>query len=244
MSDKVANLPERLRVVGATDLERRLLAAAAREEPSPEMRQRMAAAIGISAGAIGAAATSSALSAGTAGAKAAGSSLLLPWLSASALVLTVAGVAIGVRLWSAPAAPPPRAHGPAVTSPAPLPAAPAAPAVAPVVAAPEPAAPPAVPHRRAASPSGDLGEQIALIDKARTAVASSAGERALELLRRYQDRYPTGSFRPEAAALRIEALAKLGRMSEARSLAQRFVAEHGASPLAARVARVAGLATP
>ncbi len=42
--------PERLRVVGATDLEKRLLAAAAGETPSPELRRRMARAVGVAAG--------------------------------------------------------------------------------------------------------------------------------------------------------------------------------------------------
>ena len=73
----------------------------------------------------------------------------------------------------------------------------------------------------------------------------SAGDarRALELLRGYRDKYPSGSFRPEATAIRIEALAKLGRQAEARALAERFVAEHRGSLLAARVAMV-GLAAP
>jgi hypothetical protein len=45
-------------------------------------------------------------------------------------------------------------------------------------------------------------------------------------------------------ALRIQALAKLGRMAEARALAERFVAEHRGSPLASRVAREVGLSAP
>jgi outer membrane protein assembly factor BamD (BamD/ComL family) len=86
-----------------------------------------------------------------------------------------------------------------------------------------------------------LSEQIALIDSARAAVASGAGERALGLLRQYRDKYPAGSFRPEAFALQVEALVKAGRNAEARALAERFVAEHAGTPLAKRVARIAGL---
>ena len=43
-------------------------------------------------------------------------------------------------------------------------------------------------------------------------------------------------------ALRIEALDHLGRVTQARALAQRFIAVHGDSPLADRVARITGLA--
>ena len=73
------------------------------------------------------------------------------------------------------------------------------------------------------------------------AMAAGADRRALETLRHYRDRYPAGSFRPEASALEIEALMKLGRADEARALAERFVAQHRGSLLARRVADVAGL---
>ena len=73
-------------------------------------------------------------------------------------------------------------------------------------------------------------------------MSAGAGRRALEILRRYQDKYPAGSFRPEATALKVEALMKLGREAEARAIAERFVAEHRGSLLARRVAEIAGLA--
>ena len=98
----------------------------------------------------------------------------------------------------------------------------------------------ASPRSRAAT-GGDLGDQVAFIDSARAAMSGGGYQRALETLRRYQDKYPTGSFRPEANALKIEALMKLGREVEARALAERFVAEHRGSLLARRVADVAGL---
>jgi outer membrane protein assembly factor BamD (BamD/ComL family) len=100
-----------------------------------------------------------------------------------------------------------------------------------------------VPRSRPVASAG-LSDQIALIDAARAAVSSGAGERALTLLRQYRDKYPAGSFRPEARVLQIEALMKLGRGAEARPLAERFVAEHRGSPLADRAARVAGLSPP
>ena len=78
----------------------------------------------------------------------------------------------------------------------------------------------------------------------RAAISASAGERALDLLRQYQEKYQGGTFAPEAAALKIEALAKLGRAAEARSGAERFRAQYGESPQTDRVLRAAGLAAP
>ena len=73
-------------------------------------------------------------------------------------------------------------------------------------------------------------------------MSSGANRRALEALRRYEESYPGGSFRPEVTALKVEALVKLGRDDEARAIAQRFVAENRGSLLAGRVAELAGLA--
>jgi hypothetical protein len=245
MTRRTEDIPERLRVVGATDLERRLLGAAAAEEPSPELSSRMAAAIGISTAAIGTMAGTAAVETAAATAKATTSaSAFLPWISAGVVVFGVAGVLVGARVWmpSAPATPPaaPTAVAPATKPAVPVVTEQAAPAAT-VEAGPAEAAPPAAHRRPAGSKAADLGEQIALIDGARTALRAGEGDRALESLRRYHDKYPAGSFHPEAAALRIEALAKLGRTSEARALADRFIAEHRGSPLADRVARLTRL---
>jgi outer membrane protein assembly factor BamD (BamD/ComL family) len=99
-------------------------------------------------------------------------------------------------------------------------------------------------NQPATAGGSDLREQIAVLDSARAAMAANADGRALETLRRYQDKYPAGSFRPEAAALKIEALVKLGRHAEARALAERFDSDYGQGPLAERVAQIAGLAQP
>ena len=79
----------------------------------------------------------------------------------------------------------------------------------------------------------------ALIDAARAAVKGGSSERALVLLRRYDSSYPGGAFRPEALALRIEALDQDGRRAEAQALARDFLARYPHSPVAERVARVA-----
>jgi len=192
------------------------------------------AAVGVTAGAM------KTLAAGTAISKAAaGTNVLWPWVSAGMVSLVVAGTVVGTRVRHAPPPPQPRVMPAAVPAPMPAP-----------VVAPEPAAaiemPPSPPgpNRRthAAVTTSELADQIGSIDAARDALAKGADRAAMEILRRYQDRYPAGSFRPEATALKVEALVKLGRQAEARALAERFVAEHRGSLLAARVAALAGLA--
>jgi hypothetical protein len=96
-------------------------------------------------------------------------------------------------------------------------------------------------HDRSTS---DLSEEIARMDAARGAMAAGSHARALDMLRRYESEYPAGNFRPEATALRVECLVKLGRTSEARSLAERFVRQHRGSRLAERVAQLAGIEAP
>ena len=95
-------------------------------------------------------------------------------------------------------------------------------------------------HAPAGTAPSDLRGEIALIDAARNAVTHASCARALALLDRYEASYPTGTFRPEATVLRVEALSGLGRAAEARVLARRFMAVHPDSPLAARVSRQAG----
>jgi hypothetical protein len=243
MKQSHGNRPERLRVVGETDLERRLLEAAAHEQPSPELSKRMARAIGVSPTSIETPADGTAAGSNTASGAGLGSGWpsVLPWIAAAVLGLAVTGAIVGTRLStrpvrqerpSLPTVPPPGVTQPTV----PLEIAPAAETQR---GAPLPAR-----RNQPAKTASDLREQIALLDSARTAMAANADGRALETLRRYQDKYPAGSFRPEAAALKIEALVKLGRRAEARALAERFNSDYGKGPLAERVARIAGFAQP
>ncbi len=94
-------------------------------------------------------------------------------------------------------------------------------------------------RRHAAPPArpSDLRAEIALLDAARAAAAAGDGARALTLLRRYDATFPAGTFRPESAALQIEALARLGQTDRARALGRAFIAAHPDSPLVARVQR-------
>lgn len=241
-------LPSQLRVVGATDLERRLLDAGARELPSVELTRRMRQGLGISliAGAATAASATTAQAATAAGAGSAAPAVAWSAISIGVLALAVTGAVVGVRSTAAHHA---STRAPAVL-PVSLPAAPApleAPPAADPVTAPAAAR---IVHRGAsrhhavvAASQSDLRAEIALVDAARSAVAASANERALALLERYEGSYPRGTFRPEVAALRIEALAHLGRAVQARALAQKFIAVHADSPLADRVARITGLST-
>ena len=227
--------PKRLTVVGATDLERSLLQAARRERPSPELTARMAAGLGIS---VGAALTAVAAPAAAAAPVAAAKTTLTAWLVAGAFAAAVAtGVVVAQR---SPATEPtapvkkmsvavPAAHDDEAPSAAPVTAAAHEKRVEKTRRRPAPAP----------APAGDLRDQIALIDAARTAVKAGATERALVLLRRYETSYPGGAFRPEALALRIEALAEGGRAAEARPLAREFLARYPQSPLSDRVARAA-----
>jgi len=104
--------------------------------------------------------------------------------------------------------------------------------------------PPAAQHGRTSANASDLTDQIAALDAARGALATGDANGALALVRKYQTQYPTGAFRPEAAAIKIEALVKAGRTAEAKNLAEKFETSFGAGPLADRVARLAGLSKP
>ena len=214
MSDRRGDSSERLLDSDATDLERRVLRAAGKGGPSPEMSALMARALGVSV------VTPATMGAATKAAAAGGSAAGWPWAVGGVICLSVVGALVVGGPWTA-SRPHSRPPGPAVSQP--------------VAPSPAPAA------VGAAFPVHDLQAEIDLLDAARTAIAARAGARALALLRRYEHRYPTGSFRPEAAALRVEALVQLGRDGEARALAERFVAEHRDSLLSERVAAMAGL---
>lgn len=255
MSNTEHDLPERLSGAGASPLEQRLLKAAGSELPSVELSERMARAIGISLPAAGLA-TLAGSKAVAAAPKAAGASALVPWISGVLAAAVVTGAWVATR--SSATAPPADPVG-AVSStpsrvvalPTATPSAEATPADAPPRAdeapsksetegAPSAVAPAASPRARSATSATELAAQIALVDSARAALAAGGAARALSRVRDYQADYPNGAFRPEVAAIKIEALMKLGRKSEARALAERFASSYGPGPLADRVARLVG----
>jgi hypothetical protein len=233
------SIPEPLRNAGATDFERRLLRAAVNEMPSAELTERMALALGVPAVALGAGANTTI---GAGSAKAAGTAMLWTWIAGGGVILALAGAFLSSHFSGSRASAPPAP--PAVLRAAP-PEPPPSPAAEKTTAAslPPVAATSPSPRRRAVAGPADLAAQIAMLDTARSALASADYTRTLATLRRYQDRFPSGSFRPEATALTVEALFKAGRRVEARALAEKFMSEHEHehSPLADRVARIVGL---
>jgi hypothetical protein len=222
--------PERMRASNATKLERRLLSAGGGELPSPELTNRMRQAVGLSAaGTAGASATALAAT------KSAG----LAWISAGIIAAAIVGGATGVwtsyRRTVAARTPAPAATECAVSPSAET--APSAAVAAPLAARPDRPRSHLAVVASAASSRGDLRDEIALVDEARTALREQAPRRALALLHRYVAAYPSGTFGPEAEALRVQALDDSGQHRLAQSLAREFVSRHPGSPLAERVRR-------
>lgn len=87
----------------------------------------------------------------------------------------------------------------------------------------------------ASAPSDALDREIARVEAARAALASSETARTLRLLDSYDRDFPRGAFSVEVSVLRIEALARAGRVDEARRLGSRFLAEHHEGAFARRV---------
>lgn len=102
----------------------------------------------------------------------------------------------------------------------------ASPEVAPAVEAPPSAAP---------TPAATLSEEVALLDDAVAALRRGEGAAALLMLDRYDRKFPQGVLNPEATVARIEALVAIGDLARARTIAARFLAANGDSPLAHRV---------
>ncbi len=247
--------PDRLRKLGGNDLERRLLNAAAEEKPTAELSQRMASTFGASLDKLARGGSGGGTSAGPTAGKAAtgvgaGSSGPLLWVALASVALV--GAIVGVREWTRA---PHRDNPTQALTPEPSTAVPAAPETAkpasalpasnsaPVPGVPDDLAPARSRRGREAS-SQDLREQISIVDGARVALSTGSAARALDLLRQYQEKYPAGLFRPEAAAIKVEAMVKLGKLSEARELAARFAAEFGEGALADRVARIVQQSRP
>ncbi len=89
-------------------------------------------------------------------------------------------------------------------------------------------------------PSGpDLREEIRLLDLARTAIQRQKPVEALASLKTYTNRFSAGSFKQEASVLRMQALAQLGDMSRASSMAKQFVESNPDSPYVGHAARIA-----
>jgi hypothetical protein len=85
------------------------------------------------------------------------------------------------------------------------------------------------------APRATLGEEARLIREANAALRDGDATRALTLADAHARAYPSGVLAEERAVLRVFALCKLGRITEARSDGARFVATY---PGSAHVPRV------
>lgn len=85
--------------------------------------------------------------------------------------------------------------------------------------------------------SSSLAEQIALLDRARAALARGRVADALRDVSAYQSRFGAGAFAQEAAVLRVQALARAGRKDEAHDEASAFARKYPKSPHASQVSR-------
>lgn len=197
-----------------SEFEQNLLGALRLERPSPELEQRMRAAIGLGAippsaptAAPPPVAAPAAKTFGTWGALAAGSIVAAVIVSGGALL----GREEAPPVDEAPPpsavehAPPSQPSGPEPISASDLPTESEAPAVI------DPSTSKGRPRgnaNSAAPSSASLREEIRLIDAARLAVKNDDAARAIGILDQYARRFPDGTFKQEARVLRSEALKK------------------------------------
>jgi hypothetical protein len=87
----------------------------------------------------------------------------------------------------------------------------------------------------AAGPSGQLGEELALLSDVRSNIQDGAAARALEQLNQYEARFGQPILGMEADALRVDALCKVGQREAAQQRARAFQNEWPGSPLQRRV---------
>ncbi|HEY4159294.1 MAG TPA: hypothetical protein VGM29_14400 [Polyangiaceae bacterium] len=90
------------------------------------------------------------------------------------------------------------------------------------------------------SPKPTLTDELKQIEAARAAFGRGDFAAALSALDRYERAYPAGSFRPEALALRIQALSQSGAREQARTLAAQFIQKYPQHPLLSHVRAAVG----
>ncbi len=229
--------PERLRYQTGSELERALLREGQAYRGPDNLRADTLAALGL--------ASSAGLATGG----------FLAWLSAKtwatkvALTLATASVLAGIPVGylafrqapvpaPRPSEPPASASGGAAPSGRPANVEP--PIEAPPASAPAAASPPLASHPAGSPTSSALRAELAALDAARSTLASGDPEGALSFLNAYFRTFPRGRLRPEAEVLRIDALAKGGRMDAAQRYAREFLRRRPNSVLAARVQAIAG----
>ncbi|MEI9948700.1 MAG: hypothetical protein WDO74_06880 [Pseudomonadota bacterium] len=207
-----------------------LLRAAADEQPSRALPQKILVGLGAGLAATGASAVASGATASPPAAAISGGGILVAkWLALGLVGGLLATAGLDAVTSSTSSAPP--AVAPARTSievsavvlpPVSAPPAPVAEAAAEVARIERAASTPTPP---VADTSSRLREEVRLIDAARAALAAGAAERALRELQTYRRVAQTGMLDREARVLHIEALAKVGDLKQARALAEAYSAD-------------------
>lgn len=209
--------PRRLNQSGG--ISQRLLSSASLDKPSEASRRH----------ATNLAATASAFSSSSTGTtrrpqrRATPALALATWIVVGAAASVTLGF-VGSKLFQGN--PAPRAAAPLLTAPTPRGAAASSPDISPEPAV--RAAPPTV----VAHPSLD---EVREIEAARAAIIRGDADAAIALLNAYDSAHPTGQLKPEAMALRIQALSNSGKATEARALANEFEAKYPEHPLLPQV---------
>jgi hypothetical protein len=111
---------------------------------------------------------------------------------------------------------------------------------APAIATPHPT-PGAAHQNAAAGPVADT--EVSLLDEAQAALRTDP-QRALDLTAREASRFPAGSLTQEREVIAIEALARLGRIDDARARARQFFQTFPRSAHRLRIAALVGLVDP
>lgn len=243
--------PTRLLHEGSS-LSRALLNAGTSEEPSDEALARTLAALGAGAIALGTAAAAG--GAGTALGASHGSGLvavtsIAKWIGiGAALGAVTVGAAEGVRHLGAPepaavtargapaalvdhAVPPTRAPERALAAAEPAASeAPAAPS-----SAPQPAS-----KTDAPGPAGRLDEEVAQLDRARSALRRGDASAALAAVAEYRRRFSAGTLSQEARLIELDALEARGDHAAASAAARSLLESSPDGPHAARARAVLG----
>lgn len=109
--------------------------------------------------------------------------------------------------------------------------------------APSAAASRAEPSAALAAPSSEpasLERELSLLERARARLAEGQPRATLQLLRQHEAAYPSSVLQQEREVLTIRALSAAGRLPEAKTRAQAFIAAYPGSALRASVLRAVG----
>jgi hypothetical protein len=224
----------------ADERERALLSAADAEEPSADALGRLQQALGLTVDPSPllvprAQPTAPPGSLETAGGAGQGSSLLASkWLVAT----TASAALVGALVWSQLATPNAvdRSRAPSSSVATSEPSAPAPTAPEPSAATVAEPARPLSPAQELETGAPALRDELARLERARTALRDRRARVALTALDDYDLAHPHGTLREEAGALRIESLFALDEVARASDLARRFLRSYPHSVHGARVA--------